>query len=196
MLTRFIGGAGAAGGYSAPLFDASRVGASIALSEGDARATSSGPGSNYDYAFLLVPLAGRIYGEFEVVTASGANCRVGIGDDDAALATNSATALGDGAPGWGWSASGAGFSATAPGSFTAGDVLRFRLDTHSRAVELAKNGGAWAAAGTFAAGSGDVIWRPAVFWYTGSSGSFRLPSSPTYAVPSGYAWWGNLPTYE
>lgn len=183
------------GPYKAPQFDTARIGASITLSESYARATSSGPAANYDYAFVTNSIAGRVYGEVEVVSASGANNFVGIGDDDPALAANGASAMGDGTPGWGWRADGSGFSATTPGSFVAGDVLQFRLDTHSRSVELAKNNGAWAAAATFAAGSGDVIWRPAVFWFAGSSGSLRLPATPTYTVPAGYAWWGNLPIY-
>lgn len=185
------------GPYTAPLFDTTRGDASITLSESYARATSSGPAANYGYAFVTPAVAGRVYGEVEVVgTPSGTNNYIGLGDDDTALSGTLTYAFGDGNPGWSWRADATGNSCTPPaGSFADGDILQFKLDTHSRSVELAKNNGAYATGATWAAASGNVIWRLAAFWFTGSSGSFRLPRTPTYTPPAGYAWLGNLPIY-
>lgn len=191
-----IGSAAASTGYTPVYFDNTRVGSSITLSESDARATSSGPSSNNDYTYTYMPIAGRVYVEIECVTASGPNCIVTMRDDDTALGvTNISTIGGDGQPGFAWRASGTGFSATTPGSFTAGDILQMKIDTVSGKAALAKNNGTYATQTAYAAASGDCVWRMGVCWFAGSSGSFRLPSTPTYTVPSGHVWWGDLPIY-
>jgi hypothetical protein len=193
MIIRKIGGGGGgASEYLAPLFDATRVGTGITLSAGNSIATTTGP-SGFKAAYLTVPTAGRVYGEVVISAITGStNSALVLFDDDPAGSGTPVSQAGDGAPGWTWRLDG-GFSCTAPaGSNTNDDVLQFKIDTHTRSVELARNDGTYASAATWTAASGAVIWRIGVSFYQGSGASFRLPAVPIYTVPTGYVWFGNF----
>ena len=149
MIIRKIGGGGGgASEYLAPLFDATRVGTGITLSAGNSIATTTGV-SGFKAAYLTVPTAGRVYGEVVISAITGStNSALVLFDDDPAGSGTPVSQAGDGAPGWTWRLDG-GFSCTAPaGSNTNDDVLQFKIDTHTRSVELARNDGTYASAAT------------------------------------------------
>lgn len=187
-----IGGGGGNLEYLAPLFDATRVGTGITLSAGNSIATTTGL-SGFKAAYLTVPTAGRVYGEVVISAITGStNSALFLFDDDPAGSGTLVGYPGDGYPGWAWRRD-SGFSCTAPaGSNTDDDVLQFKIDTHTRSVELARNDGTYASAATWTAASGAVIWRIGVSFYEGSGASFRLPAVPIYTVPTGYVWFGNF----
>jgi len=191
MLNQLVGFGVSGSPLDAMLYNPARVGPSISLSDGGATATSTGPSlAQYDRAFTYKLVSGSVYVEMVATTVSGGQCDFSLIDDSGPAPTTSATTRpGDGEPGFTWRSQGDGFSCTTPGAFASGDVLRAKLVTSSATVALALNGGAFAADATWAAGS---TWRVMSAWFQGSSGAFSIPAAPSYGVPAGFTWVGDL----
>lgn len=186
--------------YTVPKFDSTRLGTNITLSDSDKIATSTGSATNTQYAWTLPYATGRFYGEIKCLAKSGTNIYIGMGDDDPALAGDLAYVTGDSNPGWAWRGDGAGFptavNAIVPAAMSVNDILQFRVDVIAGTVALNVNNGTWSADAAYTAGSGATLWRVSVAFAASVTGSFELPTQPTYTVPTGFAWYGNFPDPE